>query len=157
MFIMINAMVVSSFIAGLMKIVIAYATDSVPENISILKLWMPTLLERSWLFVAVYNSFILMLFSFSNIFASELVFITSAYLAASFDRLGDKVKAVIEGTENRSFLDTKRKLAECVDFHSHLIKLADESNGLYGIFNLTFVILISIGFCIIGITIMVDV
>jgi len=157
MFIMITTMVLLSFVGGLMKVFIAIATDSVPENISILKLWLPDFLENSWLFVAIYDSFILMMYSFSNIFASELVLITSAYLAASFDKLGDKVKEVIDGTEDRSFLETKRKLAECVDLHSELIKLADDSNRLYGVFNLTFVILISMGFCVIGITIMVRV
>jgi hypothetical protein len=155
-FAMITVMVLSNLFAGLMKILIAIATDSVPENLSILSLWLPSFLKNSWSFVAIYNSFILMLFSFSNIFASELVFITSAYLAASFDRLGDKVKDVIDGTVNRSFLDTKRKLAECVDIHSDLIKLADEANRLYGPYNLIFVILISLGFGVIGIMIMIS-
>lgn len=153
-FIMISIMVLMNFVAGLVKIFIAILTKSHPEHLSILSLWLPTFLKDSWIFVAVYNSFILMLFSLSNIFASELIYITSAYLAASFDKLGDKIKIVIDETDNRSFLETKRKLAECVNLHSELIELADESNLLYGLFNLTFLGLISLGFCVIGIMIM---
>jgi len=155
-FISIVVMVLMNLAAGLVKILLAILTNSQPEKLSILSLWLPDFLENSWFFVTIYSSFILMLFGLGNIFVSELIFVTSAYLAASFDKLGDKVKEVIDGTENRSFLETKKKFAECVDFHSELIELADELNRLYGYFNLTFVILISMAFCMIGIMIMIS-
>ena len=156
MFVMIFSSVVIHFVGNLVKVVIAVVTDSHPGNLSIMNLWFPDFLKDSWLFVAVYDPLIMLLLCLSNLIVPQLVFITSAYLAASFDKLGDKVKDVIEGTENRSFLETKRKLAECVDLHSDLIELADESNRLYGLFNLTFLGLISLGFCVIGIMIMVS-
>ena len=67
----------------------------------------------------------------------------------------EQVKKTIDGTDNRSFLETKRKLAECVDLHAQLIKLADEQNRIYGPFNLTFIVLISMKICMLGIMIMV--
>jgi len=151
----ITGSVVLNLALTLMKIIMAMATSSGPGNLSVMLLWFPEFLQNSWVFIAVYDPLMMLLFCLSNLFAPELNFITSAYLAASFDKLGDKLKEVIDGTETRSFLDTKRKLVECVDIHSELIKLADESNRLYGPYNLIFLILISMKICMMGIMIMV--
>lgn len=154
-FVMLSFMLLSSFLASLLKIIIAVATDTVPENLSLMSLWMPESFKNSWLFVTFYNSFMLSLISLGNITASMVVYITSAYLTASFERLGNKVKEFIDGSENRSLLETKREFAECVDLQSELIQLADESNRLYGPFNLILLLLVSVGFCILGIMILV--
>ncbi|KAL7012425.1 hypothetical protein ACKWTF_014843 [Chironomus riparius] len=154
-FIMLSFMILSSFLGSLGKIIIAVVTNTHPTNLSIMSLWMPEYLKNSWLFVVIHNTLTVTLFSLGNIFASEVIYITSAYLTASFDKLGDKVKDVIDETEDRPFLETKRMLSECVDIHSELIKLADLSNRLYGPFSLILLLLVSVGFCILGIMILV--
>lgn len=152
----VTSLIVFNFVMSLVKISIAALTYSDPGNVLLMSMWFPEFLQHLQLFIAIYEPIFLVLFSLSNLAASQLVFITSAYLAASFDELGDKVKDVIDGTENRSFLETKKKLSECVDIHSELIKLADESNRLYGPFNLTVLVLISMRICLLGIRIMVS-
>ena len=154
-FAIITGSVLMNLVTSLIKVFMAMVTDSDPGNLSTMHLWFPAFLGDVWIFVAVYDPFIMMLYCLSNLFVSELVFITSAYLAASFDRLGDKLKEVIDGTENRAFLETKKKFSECVDFHSELIELADDSNKFYGPYNLIFLVLISIRICMLGIMIMV--
>lgn len=155
-FTIISSMCILNVISSFIKIFLALWTDTVPENLSIICLWLPSFLTNSWSFVTSYSSVILILFSWSNLTAPELIYITSAYLSASFERLGVKIQEVIDGTENRSFLESKRKFAECVDLHSELIDLANESNKLYGPFNLAFLVLVSVGICVLGILIMVS-
>ena len=155
-FAMIIGSVVLNLVTCLGKIAIGIFTNSDPGNLSMMLMWYPAVLENSHLFVAIYDPLLMLLFCVSNLFVPEMIFITSAYLTASFDKLGDKVKDVIDGTENRSFLETKRKLAECVDLHSELIKLTDESNKLYGPYNLVFLVLISMRICMLGIMIMIS-
>ncbi|KAL7012424.1 hypothetical protein ACKWTF_014842 [Chironomus riparius] len=140
----------------LIKIVVSAVTSSDPGNITAMYMWFPAYLQDSLVFLASYISVVLLLYSICNLAAPELIFITSAYLAASFDRLGDKVKDVIEGTEKQTFLETKRKLAECVDIHSELIELADESNKLYGPFNLIFLFVVKLSICLLGIMTMIS-
>lgn len=139
----------------LIKIIAGFLTNSDPGNTTAIYMWFPKFLEDSVLFVAVYNSIVLLLFTLSNVISPLLIFITSAYLGAAFDKLGYKLKEVLDETENQSFMQTKKKVSECVDFHCELIKLADESNRLFGPFNLMFLILISLGTCMLGIMIMV--
>jgi hypothetical protein len=154
-FMMMTGVIGLNAVIILVKIFISAVTQSEPGNVTAMYMWFPAFLEDFSLFLAVYNSIVLVLYIFCILAVPEMIFITSAYLAVSFDRLSDKVKEVIDETENRSFLDTKRKFAECIDIHSDLIKLADESNSLYGPFNLCFIISISLGFCLLGIMIMV--
>jgi hypothetical protein len=155
-YVAVTSLIVFNFVMGLVKISFAALTNSDPGNVQLMSMWFPEFLKDLSLFIAIYEPMFLVLFSLSNLAASQLVFITSAYLAASFDELGDKVKEVINGTENRSFFETKRMLAECVDLHSQLIKLADESNSFYGVFNLTVLVLVSLRICLVGIRIMVS-
>jgi len=154
-FIMMTGVIGLNAVIILAKIFISALTQTDPENVTSMYMWFPACLKDSSLFLALYNSFVLLLYSFFISAVPQLIFITSAYLAASFDKLGDKVKEVIDGTEERSFLETKKKLAECVNLHSELVKLADESNRLYGPYNLGFIISISLVFCLLGIMIMV--
>jgi hypothetical protein len=156
MFFLISGVIVLNCLVNIMKIAIAVLTNSHPSELFLpMSLWFPEYFHKFKLFMTIYDSFVLMLMNFANLVAPELIFITSAYLVAAFDGLSDKVKDVIDGTEGRSFLETKRKLAECVDLHSELIKLADESNRLYGPFNLILLFIVSISICLLGIMSMV--
>lgn len=155
-YVAVTSLVVFNFVMSLVKILIAVLTNSEPGKILLMSMWFPEFIKDYSLFIAIYEPVFLIIYSLSNLAASQLVFITSAYLSASFDRLSYKVKEVINGTEGRSFLETKRMLAECVDLHSELINLAEESNRLFGPFNLTVLVLISMRICLVGIRIMVS-
>jgi len=154
----ITGVIVLNCLVNSVKIFVAYLTDTHPGELFFpISFWFPEYFHRSLLFLTIYNTFVLMLFNFSTLVVPELIFITSAYLAESFDRLGDKVKEAIDGTENRSFLETKRTFAVCVDLHNELIKLADESNMLYGYFNFILLFVVSISICLLGIMTMVNI
>lgn len=136
---------------GLMKIIVAMATNTQPETLSVMLLWFPEFMQDLWLLIAVFDPLVMLLFILSNLIVFQLVVISTVYLAASFDELGNKLKDAIKGSENKLF----QEFAECIDLHSKLIKQANESNTIYGPSNLTFLVLISMKIGMIGIMVMV--
>jgi hypothetical protein len=153
---MTTAAIFAIFWINTIKILKSIFTNSDLGNLSMILIWYPNFIAKNQTFVSLYDPFLIMMFCLSYLLVPEMISTTSAYLSAAFDRLGDKVKDVIDGTEDRSFLETKRKFVECVDLHSDLIKLVDESNRIYGPYSLIFMILISMRICVLGIIIIIS-
>lgn len=63
---------------------------------------------------------------------NQLMVSTTVFLSMCFEELAYEVKDVINGSRNRSFLDTKRKLRNSVQIHQQLIEFSKELNSLYG-------------------------
>lgn len=55
-----------------------------------------------------------------------------ADIATHFDRLGDRIKVVINDANNATYLESKSKLRDCIIRHGELIQLFDILNESYG-------------------------
>lgn len=55
-----------------------------------------------------------------------------ADIASHFDRLGDRIKVVINDADNTTYLESKSKLRDCIIRHGQLIQLFDILNDSYG-------------------------
>lgn len=78
-----------------------------------------------------------------------------ADIASHFDRLGDRIEAVINSANNNSYSETKKKLRHCIIRHNELMQLFDTLNGIYENALLAQFLATSVIICLMGYIIMV--
>jgi hypothetical protein len=89
-------------------------------------------------------------FEFPLLFVDQIIIMTVATLAMCFERLGVEVKEVIDEAEEKSFMETKKRLSKCVDKQNELFDFCGELNSLYGFTIFTKVVQASVTICTLG-------
>jgi hypothetical protein len=86
----------------------------------------------------------------------QLFMMSAVQLSFCFDKLGDEVKEVIDGSLTRAFRDTKEMLAKCVDRHCQLIEFYNEISALFGPSLLALIAQASLLICMLGFSVYVS-
>ncbi|KAG5683511.1 hypothetical protein PVAND_012785 [Polypedilum vanderplanki] len=113
-------------------------------------LYWPFNSENHRLIILFYMFSLPLLFAAIVLMIDQFMIFTIAYLAICFDRLGDEMIEIIDGSEYRAFRDTKKMLAKCVDKHNQLIVLCDEMNLIYGANSIVYFVPTSFLMCLLG-------
>lgn len=78
-----------------------------------------------------------------------------AEIVSNFERLGERIKNVINESEKNSFMVTRINLRDCIVQHSHLLVMFDELNGFYELALLAQILSASLIICLVGYIILV--
>lgn len=110
-------------------------------------LWFPFDTNEFLIPTLIYAVLVLIVIHLSMLPVSMLIFITSAYFVATFEKIAQNFEVTFEGDVD----GVGRKLKELVDMQNELIELTNEMNRIYGPFFLYFILSIALLLCFLGV------